>query len=329
MSLNPDKERFILSLCELVVAGEINKMEAARRLQASEWRYKNLESARGLIRGFMGASNKCSLKPRMQHKSTIAEGLAAIKKAKAKELQNITLKDCKTFIMSDVHLPHHDVEAVSIALNRMAEYQPDVVILNGDIVDFYQISRWETEPGAEGVDQELIEFEKFIRLIKQITNAKIYYILGNHEMRLRSYLLRKAKELFTLPQLSYESLFKAKEYDITIVENEPIKLGKLNVMHGHEFGESVFSPVNPARGLFLRAKTNAIIGHHHQPSFHSESNMSGEDIGCWSLGCLCSLRPDYRPFAFTKWRHGFAEVEVDSDGGFFVTNRQIVRGKLR
>jgi hypothetical protein len=141
--------------------------------------------------------------------------------------------------------------------------------------------------------------------------------------------VQNAGELLNLPELSFTKLIKAEEYGVTVLSNDPIKLGKLNVMHGHEFGESFFSPVNPARGLFLRAKASTIVGHYHQPSEHTESNINGDQTACYSTGCLCELNPDYRPFAYTKWMHGFAIVEVDAQGGFTVSNKKIVNGSIR
>lgn len=48
----------------------------------------------------------------------------------------------------------------------------------------------------------------------------------------------------------------------------------------------------------------------------------------WSLGCLCDLRPDYRPFAFTKWNHGAAVVNVSENGNFHVDAFTIINGKV-
>ena len=58
-------------------------------------------------------------------------------------------------------------------------------------------------------------------------------------------------------------------------EMPTLKLGALNLVHGHEFGGSIFSPVNIARGLFLPGKVSAMQGHNHQTSEHTESNMNG------------------------------------------------------
>jgi hypothetical protein len=46
-------------------------------------------------------------------------------------------------------------------------------------------------------------------------------------------------------------------------------------------------------------------------------------MACFSTGCLCQLTPKYRPFAYTKWNHGFAIVEIDGDGSFEVNEIQI------
>jgi hypothetical protein len=52
-------------------------------------------------------------------------------------------------------------------------------------------------------------------------------------------------------------------------------------------------------------------------------------MACFSIGCLCQLTPKYRPFAYTKWNHGFAIVEIDGDGSFEVNNYRIIKGKVR
>jgi hypothetical protein len=41
------------------------------------------------------------------------------------------------------------------------------------------------------------------------------------------------------------------------------------------------------------------------------------------------MSPDYRPFGFTKWNHGFAVVEIEKNGYFTVHNKRIIEGKVR
>ena len=137
--------------------------------------------------------------------------------------------------------------------------------------------------------------------------------------------MAKALEMEFGQSLGFAQFLHLEEHGITYIpDNQQIKAGKLNIIHGHEFGGSFFNPVNAARGLFMRAKASVLAGHNHQTSEHQEGNINGDAIACWSTGCLCELAPEYRPFAFTKWNLGGAWVEVYEDGSFMVDNFRII-----
>ena len=98
--------------------------------------------------------------------------------------------------------------------------------------------------------------------------------------------------------------------------------GKLPVLHGHEI-RNIQRTVNPARGLFLRAKSWAACSHCHTTSEHTTRDINGQVITTWSFGCLCDLQPEYNPFG-NDWNWGFALVNVNDDGGFEVENKRIM-----
>jgi hypothetical protein len=104
-------------------------------------------------------------------------------------------------------------------------------------------------------------------------------------------------------------------------------MGNMIVMHGHEFGQSVFSPVNSARGLYMKAKANCAVGHHHQTSEHTEKDVNGNVVTTFSIGSLCGLSPDY--FPYNKWNHGFATIETEENGDYEFRNYRIVNGKVQ
>jgi hypothetical protein len=136
----------------------------------------------------------------------------------------------------------------------------------------------------------------------------------------------KAGELDGVEEFNLENIIKARAEGVEVIgEKRIIKAGDLNIVHGHEFGGSVFSPVNIARGLFLRAKVSAMQGHNHQTSEHTESNMNGGITTTFSTGCLCELHPAYLPI--NKWNHGFAMVDIDGKN-FEVRNKRIYKGKI-
>jgi len=236
----------------------------------------------------------------------------------------------KPLIVSDIHLPYHDIDAIEIALEKAYKNNVDSIYLNGDILDFYQVSRFTKEGGAMSIKEERDMFFEFIGWIKSNFDVPIYYKAGNHEERLAKYINDKAPDLAQLPELSLSGFLKLDELDVQFVDGrQKALMGKLIVVHGHEFGESIFSPVNPARGLFLRAKSSTLAGHNHQTSEHHENNLKNDSMACFSTGCLCQLTPNYRPFAYTKWNHGFAIVEIDADDTFEVSNYRIIDGKVK
>ena len=84
--------------------------------------------------------------------------------------------------------------------------------------------------------------------------------LGNHEDRYERFLRIKAPELLDIQEFRLDILLKFGELGVQLIdEMRIVQFGRLNIMHGHEFGKSVFSPVNPARGAYMRAKENCII----------------------------------------------------------------------
>lgn len=237
----------------------------------------------------------------------------------------------KIGLLSDLHIPYHETSAIETAIDYMYKKGINTIILNGDLVDFYKISRWSKDPHARSFEYErdmALEFFEFLRAI--FPDATIYWKIGNHEERYEQFMRNKAPELLGLDEFELNNIFSLDDYNIQIIPGrKKIKAGKLNILHGHEFGQSFFNPVNPARGLFLRAKTNAIAGHNHQSSEHHENNLDGNPIGCWSTGCLCHLDPEYRPFGYTKWNHGAAIIETEESGSFVVDNFRIIDGKVR
>ena len=111
-----------------------------------------------------------------------------------------------------------------------------------------------------------------------------------------------------------------------IGDKRAIKLNKLNIIHGHEFQGGLSGPVNPARTLFLKARSPTIAGHHHQTSAHTGKDINGKICTCWSMGCLSTLNPRYRPY--NSWNLGFAIVDTTGEDDFTVYNYNIWNDRI-
>jgi predicted phosphodiesterase len=229
--------------------------------------------------------------------------------------------------LSDIHLPYHDPKALQLAIDYGKENKVNAVYLNGDTLDMYQASRFIKDRRLRDLQGELEMCRNFLEYLQNELKCPIYYKMGNHEDRWENYLKINAPEMFGIPDFRLENLLRFGQFGVTEIKSKQLTYaGKLALLHGHEFGHSVFSPVNAARGLYMRAKASAVIGHHHQTSEHSEKDLSGEVVTTWSVGCLCGLQPEYYPF--NKWNHGFAHIRVHKDGTYNMDNLRIINGKI-
>ena len=292
--------------------------------------FTSIDSARGALRyieGKLGSRNKSYLKdktfvqveerPKNPYKLPDSEETV---------FEPYFLKGVKKLaVFSDIHVPYHSISAITAALDYTKDC--DALLIDGDLIDFYGLSRFLKDPRKRSVAHELEATNALLDVFAS-RFKKIYYKLGNHDIRFEHYLMHKAPELLGIAAIELPELLKCKERGIEVIKDKTIiRANALNIIHGHEFSVGFFSPVNIARGLFLRAKVTALQGHNHQSSSHTERDLSGKVVKTWSLGCLCELHPDYMPI--NKWDHGFATVTLDADGErFHVNNYSIISGEV-
>ena len=230
-------------------------------------------------------------------------------------------------ILSDIHLPYQDNEALNLALNYGIENKVNAIYLNGDTLDMYHGSRFVKDRRKRDLAYELEMGRNFLKQLQEVFECPIYFKIGNHEKRWEDYLRIQAPELLGIADFELETILRFREFGVTLVKDKQIAMaGKLPIMHGHEWQGGFAPPVNPARGLYMKAKQSCIIGHHHRTSEHTEKSLSGEVTTTWSTGCLCGLQPDYAPF--NNYNHGFAHVIVQNDGSYYLKNIRIIDYKI-
>lgn len=293
--------------------------------------FKTVEAARTSVRLHRGEKKsriKECLSVRSEEEKMEAKRFSALPKTDYEKIEvfNIPVGNNRILVLNDIHFPYHDEEALSVALNYGIEHKANAIILNGDTIDMYQASRFIRDRRLRDIAGELEITRQFLELLKNEFNCPIYFKIGNHEDRYENYLKVHAPELIGIEDFKLENILKFGEFGVQLIKSKQlIKAGKLNVLHGHEFGQSVFSPVNAARGLYTRAKASTVIGHHHQTSEHSEKDLADNVVTTWSIGCLCGLSPEYLPF--NKWNHGFGFINVEKNGDFQFRNLRIINGK--
>lgn len=296
--------------------------------------FKDLEQARNAVRRTRGtigeAQRSRAYKKYKEYFQTHEERInihIPESYAEDKEPYHIPVLSNRILVCSDFHIPYHDVRAVDTAFNYASKVGVNAVVLNGDITDFYNISRWEKEKEKRDTEQEIIATKDFLEEVATVfSGCHIVYKEGNHDERLPKYLRSRVPELADMFGFQLPDILGLHELGIKHVHDKRvIKAGKLNILHGHEYYGSG-GTVNPARNYYMKAEDNIMVGHVHRTSQYISKQLSGGITGAWTVGCMCELMPDYMPY--NKHNHGFAIVEVYDDGTFHVDNKMIIDGKL-
>nr|DAU25092.1 MAG TPA: Calcineurin-like phosphoesterase [Caudoviricetes sp.] len=123
------------------------------------------------------------------------------------------LENGTVVIASDIHIPFQDDGAVRSFIKYCKEKQPEVVVLNGDVLDMFMLSRFTKGEGRNPLE-EMTMCQGFLdSLRKAVPNADIYYVIGNHENRLEKYVLTKAPELASLIEDVF-TIIKTSDYRV-------------------------------------------------------------------------------------------------------------------
>jgi predicted phosphodiesterase len=306
----------------------------ARRLyKENPGQFTTIETARDMIRAIRGAKGKSmrgfATQPRKPGK---AGQLPPMPPSVARPWVPFVPKGVKRVgIISDVHIPYHSPIAFQAAVDYLRQMDIDTLLINGDFADFYGISRHEKNPHERiGFQAEMSAVRSGLEFLRaRFPKARIIYKAGNHEERWDKFIWAKAPEIWDLQALQMPQLLKLSELDIEWVEDQRIvMIGELPVLHGHELPRGISSPVNAARGAYMRTKHTALVGHSHVSSSHPEPDMFHNECFVWSTGCLCDLTPAYA--RINRWNHGMTFVEVGKGGSFGVENYRITKhGEVR
>jgi len=158
---------------------------------------------------------------------------------------------------SDFHGPECDPFALDVFMDTIKRQQPDMVVLNGDVLDFYELSRYSHNPNQMPDLQGEVDWvvkNIFAPARKAAPKARIIMVIGNHEERLTKYLCDVAQPLAGLRCLSFGELLQLEKFDIELV------FGDANIRSGSrtEFAEKGYLKV--AHHIFTHGDS---IGKHH------------------------------------------------------------------
>jgi metallophosphoesterase superfamily enzyme len=227
----------------------------------------------------------------------------------------------------------HDVRAMNIILAILDKNHYETIIINGDMLDMTEASRYVQKPEFSRTLQPAInclgQFLESIR--KRAPKSKIVYLAGNHEIRLQNQIIENMKFAYGLtaykqniPLMSLRNILALDELDIEYIEDYPkgtYWIGdNLRIIHG-EF-TSITKELNTSH-------TNVIMGHLHRIETQSKTTFAKtgpQQVSVHGMGCLCKIDGTVPGVtARPNWQQGIMDVSVTED--FVGINHiQIVNG---
>lgn len=241
--------------------------------------------------------------------------------------------------VGDFQFPYEDPIAFRLFLSFLREHRPARIYLTGDIVDVFELSRFGADGGARrmSIQDEITYTHARLAEVRLAAgpDAEIYWIAGNHEERVASYIARVASPLLGLRRpgatesaISLPYLVAADDLGITWVGAQPGDLGgdyinaQISVFPGlvatHGYHARKGGGGSSILPLVERWDVSVIGGHDHRQgiAYVSRGGVAGSPvrrIAAVSTGMMCRQRLGYN--AAPDWQVGFATATLFSDGG--------------
>lgn len=225
----------------------------------------------------------------------------------------------KALVLNDLHLPFECPRAIHLVLGIGQEMDPDIVIINGDLIDCFEISKYVKNPVTVAKAKLHYEIERGRGFLKELRwkfpKARILYIFGNHEYRWQVFIATRAQELSGLKGMSLEEQLECKEQNIEVINSgnkESSWLwGKLLIGH--------FDRVSKHSGytakMLLEDKSISLIQAHTHRGGSSYRRLYDRDIVAYENFCLCDRSPQY--VDHPNWQLGFSIIYKDKESDFF------------
>lgn len=214
-----------------------------------------------------------------------------------------TRREVDVVVLSDIHLGTYGCHATEL-LNYLKSIKPKKIILNGDIIDIWQFSKyyWPTS--------HMLVIKYFMGLIAK--GVKIYYVTGNHDEMLRKFVGIKLGSLkivnkivlkqgntktwifhgdvfdVTMQHAVWLTKLGSVGYDLLILINRfvnfiSIKMGREKISLSKKIKNSVKSAVKfinsfeqTAADIGISNQYDYVIcGHIHHPEIRDISNEEG------------------------------------------------------
>lgn len=217
-------------------------------------------------------------------------------------------KDLCILVGSDAHYEINTVTTAHIAFCELAKkLDPDVIVMNGDLLDGASISRhvplgWEERPSVEqelnAVRQRLTEIEK------AAPKAQRFWTMGNHDARFDMKLADVLPMFRDVPGFSLREHFPKWTFSTSLWVDGTEK----PIMIKHRFNGGVHAGYNNA----LKAGTHIVTGHTHHMECKTWTDYTGHRYGiqCGTMADIHQASFEYAEDGPKNWTSGCVVLSI-------------------
>lgn len=265
-------------------------------------------------------------------------------------------------VCGDHHAPFHDTHLHELFCKFLAQHKPHRGVVLGDLGDYPDISRHMADPENHCKAQECLQasYNILADYIYSSPDTQWDYLIGNHDERIRQYMIKNAPLLYPFRQVdtldgrgaeihAMSHLMRLDELGVNLVdphgtyEYAQVELSSnLAVRHGW-----VVRQGSGASALKTLEQTgySVIVGHTHRQScvYHTMQEIDGTPRVTLAVeaGCMCRMDKRTSKSSFRDrgerypnytvhpdWQSGFCTASIYPDGKFKVDLATYVNGVL-
>lgn len=235
----------------------------------------------------------------------------------------------------DWHVPYHDRAAWNAVLEWIRENKPDFIIIGGDHGDWNSVSTHGPSFDTRFSDEAATVEQSISELQEAAPDATIKYLQGNHESMLDRTVDEKYPSLSGSVSIQGQLELDDKGIEWVPEYEQPIRIGKLHIIHGHQEMRSNSVPKYPANKFekYVPAAGDVLwFGHVHKFGKLSIPRYGGH-ASIYSSGCGRIIRKSHGANRWlhgeeSGWQNGVLIGHVWANGRVTTTEVEILNGQF-
>lgn len=207
----------------------------------------------------------------------------------------------RVFVISDTHFPFHSKSAYANMMRIIKIEKPDAVVQIGDLLDQYVFSKYSKKAGITPKDDIVKGLEAAAKMWSDIKKlfpkAKLYQILGNHDLRLAKRIAERIPELAEIYSF-IDDKYRFPGVKVMKSDRDYLKLDGVVYCHGW-----LSKSIDHAKHF----NNPTVHGHRHRPALETDGRLWSMDVGY--MADEKSVPLNYTASKFTRWCTACGVVE--------------------